>query len=168
LESMKKSVAEVKKRGQNNWRSKSGALMEEWSLISGSSTVTVHGTLGSVNAPRSFVCIAQRWPSQLITLLSLNLTVAAAFFPQKYHAYLQPLKSTVPFYDPRDTSKYLPSGCIYLLSGDPVFLRRFLPRPVDMEWSIFHLELNFRQLRGCPKAIHAQLVKRDWTSFGST
>jgi hypothetical protein len=78
--------------------------------------------------PGGFVIIAFHWPSCLISILSLNLKLAAAFFPPKLHKYFKfPKNGVTPWHSLADfCGPSQDSMIIYILSGPVHFLLRIL------------------------------------------
>ena len=78
--------------------------------------------------PGGFSVIAYHWPSCLISLLTLNLTLKAAFFPPKLHKYFNLPKHGVTQWNSLEDfgGPYRDSTIIYILSGPAPFLQRML------------------------------------------
>jgi hypothetical protein len=78
--------------------------------------------------PGGFTVIAYHWPSCLISLLTLNLTLKAAFFPPKLHKYFNlPKHGVTQWHSLEDFGgPYRDSTIIYILSGPAPFLQRML------------------------------------------
>lgn len=58
-------------------------------------TLTGRGSLGAIHLPCPIVCICHSWPSQLITALSMELQVEAAYVLPKFHFTIQSFKPDI-------------------------------------------------------------------------
>jgi len=115
-------------------------------------TTLISGTLAEVRAPRSFICISQSWPSQLVTLLSLKLPVLAAYCPKRFHHIVRSLQPDLHLHGLDVSPSSVPSVGIYLVSGSSSFVSRFLSSDPIRAWSIVHVEMCFRDHPGHSKS----------------
>ena len=87
----------------------------------------VRRKLALVSPPHPFVVLAQGWPGGLITIMSLRLPLAGAFFPPRLHRYFNlPTKTNLrtwfPLGDTFATTTF-DGPVIYVVSGSLEFIR---------------------------------------------
>jgi hypothetical protein len=108
----------------------------------------VSGQLPTLSFPCPLVCIAQGWPSQVVTLLALKLPVKAAFFRKHFHATLASMQPGVKFHKLHEVCTCLPLDATYLLSGSSSFVTRHLSILQLRDWSLVHVKMKFRDYPG--------------------
>jgi hypothetical protein len=81
----------------------------------------------ALNAPFPLVVVAGGWPSELIAVLSLGLTLLGAYFPSKFHRYFKPKGGLTTWFVPSDVkSTVVPEEVGILVLGSPAFICRIL------------------------------------------
>ena len=102
-----------------------------------------------VRPSHPFLVVSEAWPSCLITILSLRLPIAGAFFPAQWHRYFKLPTSN------QELSPWLPPSafkttilgtpCIYVVTGKAPFVASILDGLGGAQSVIVGLERNFRQ-----------------------
>ena len=102
-------------------------------------------------APQPLVIIFQGWPSSLIYMLALNITLAGSFSPPVYHCHFNvPIKSIVTAWK---SSLPLPHACLkgdytFIISGSVTFVKRMCTKLPDTGKVIACFEVDFEKSTG--------------------
>ena len=89
--------------------------------------------------------MAELWPGALISVLALDLTIDAAYFPPRFHRYFKPRENVMPWQAPSSfTAALMPVGSALLLSGTVEFLERILGELVHIQRVIVSVDLPRR------------------------
>ena len=88
----------------------------------------VRGVLTQLRLLVPLVIIAQDWPGALVAARAQQLGVAGACFPRRYHELIKPKSGQrwFPVTPPRGLNP--PSGSVYVISGNCLFLESMLDR----------------------------------------
>ena len=107
----------------------------------------VRASLTVVRPPHPLVVVARGWPSNLISVLALDIPLAAAFFPSSLHRYFKPPTSNPDV-------KWLPTEAfrtsvfrdlvVFVVTGDLAFIKAILPLLPSTLRVIVGLEMPLR------------------------
>ncbi len=83
----------------------------------------------ALNAPFPLVVVAGGWPSELIAVLSLCLTLLGAYFPSKFHRYFKPKGGLTTWFVPSDVKcTVVPEEVGILVLGSLAFICEILAK----------------------------------------
>lgn len=108
----------------------------------------VRRELAFVSPPHPFVVLAEGWPGGLITIMSLRLPLAGAFFPPRLHRYFKlPIKTNLrkwfPLGDTFATTTF-EGPVIYVVSGSLKFIRQNWPHFRGSQKLLISLEIDLK------------------------
>ena len=96
--------------------------------------VVVRETLHMVHPPHLCVLVAQDWPSLVITLQALRLSITMAAFLAKYHSCCKPLS--------KNQSTAIVGKYVVLVSGTSTFVEEALRRLDKTQYVLMGLEMD--------------------------